>query len=464
LIADLGRNVWAGCRLSVFAPVRAWHYRFTVPQAFLLLVLSLSFICGYDFIYSRPNNQFSINGLNYQATLYILFFFSLVLIAGLNRANSSILKLGIMILSINPITFIVFVTLIELLRKQNLFDHWQPGSILFYANMVWVLSIVFRAISKTYKIPFQYRLGLLAIYFLFNVLPYHYLVHQPMWHVQYSKKLKHAEHPKLNLEKLFYSQDKLIESISSGLLTQRPGVIDLYFLAFAAYAGEDVFMNEARLARKLFDERFDTKGRSMLLINNLETYNNLPLANSHNLTAVLAKIGQQMDRAEDVLFLFLSSHGEEDDGLSVNIGQIELSTLTPGLLKQALDMSGIKWRVIVVSACFSGAFIKDLKDAHTLIITAASKDRSSFGCGHDGNFTYFGNAYFGEQLVHEYSFITAFNKASVEIEKREQEEQHLPSLPQIVVGDEIKIILEKLKERLMKNEIPTEETNSERIL
>ena len=43
--------------------------------------------------------------------------------------------------------------------------------------------------------------------------------------------------------------------------------------------------------------------------------------------------------------------------------------LAPGSL---LDKAGVKWRVLVVSACHSGSFIDTLKDDHTLITAAAA--------------------------------------------------------------------------------------------
>jgi len=43
-------------------------------------------------------------------------------------------------------------------------------------------------------------------------------------------------------------------------------------------------------------------------------------------------------------------------------------------LATALRESGIKWRVIVVSACHAGAFIHALQDDNTIILTAAAPD------------------------------------------------------------------------------------------
>ena len=107
-----------------------------------------------------------------------------------------------------------------------------------------------------------------------------------------------------------------------------------------------------------------------------------------------------MNRDEDVLFLALSSHGSRDSTIAVsNTGMTEQG-LSARTLAELLEESGIKWRVIVVSACFSGAFVKPLSDDHTIVITAASKSRSSFGCSDQRDLTYFGEAFYRDALPH----------------------------------------------------------------
>ena len=63
-----------------------------------------------------------------------------------------------------------------------------------------------------------------------------------------------------------------------------------------------------------------------------------------------------------------------------------------------LDDAGIRNRVIVVSSCYSGTFVDALRDDDTLVMTASAKDRNSFGCSNEADFTYFGKAYFDEAL------------------------------------------------------------------
>ena len=47
-----------------------------------------------------------------------------------------------------------------------------------------------------------------------------------------------------------------------------PGIVDVYFVGFGSSDEQDVFMKEVLYAQQLFDRRFDTRGRSTVLINN----------------------------------------------------------------------------------------------------------------------------------------------------------------------------------------------------
>ncbi|MCG8547413.1 MAG: C13 family peptidase [Alphaproteobacteria bacterium] len=258
---------------------------------------------------------------------------------------------------------------------------------------------------------------------------------------------KPARKFRVNVEKIYYQQFRLISEATRNLAEQRPGLPDLYFIGFAGDAHEDVFLRELRSVGKLFDDRFDTKNRSVLLINNPKTVGTAPLANSHNLLAALDQVRNRMDPDEDVLFLFLTSHGDPDL-LSVNFKPMRMNNLRAQDLRHLLDRSQIKWRVIVVSACYSGSFVDDLKDENSLIVTAARHDRPSFGCSHENDFTYFGRAYFDRALRESFSFTDAFASAVDMVTFWEKAENLQPSLPQIHVGAAIRPKLKEIEARL----------------
>src|SRR5262249_15554430 len=174
-----------------------------------------------------------------------------------------------------------------------------------------------------------------------------------------------------------------------------------------------------------------------------------------NLRNVLAHIGQVMNPDEDVLFLFLTSHGAPDM-FSIDVGPIHADQLYSDDLKDMLDASGIKWRVLVISACYSGSFINEPADDHTCISAAARYDRTSFGCASERNWTYFSEAFFDHALRRDTSFVAAFDEAQAEIANREGAEQLTPSDPQIRVGRAIPPKLAELERtaRLMQDATP----------
>jgi len=77
---------------------------------------------------------------------------------------------------------------------------------------------------------------------------------------------------------------------------------------------------------------------------------------------------------------------------------MELPGLSAQRLGELLRDSGIRWKVVLISACYSGGFIDPLADERTLVITASRADRTSFGCADTNELTDFGRAYFKEAL------------------------------------------------------------------
>ena len=224
--------------------------------------------------------------------------------------------------------------------------------------------------------------------------------------------------------------------LSEALAKLKPAPKDraqLFFVGVAGYGGQAVFTREVLSVRELFDQRFGTAERSLALINDPGTLSELPLATMSNLEHALAHVGRLLDPDRDTLFLFLTSHGEKGK-FTIQMPHLALPQLTPRHLKRMLDRSGIRNRIVVISACHSGSFVPVVADARTLVITAARADRSSFGCEDRRPWTYFGDAYFNQALRHEESFTRAFEDAKRTIARWERAARLTPSLPQIAGG------------------------------
>lgn len=234
-------------------------------------------------------------------------------------------------------------------------------------------------------------------------------------------------------EAALYEQPRLLQQALNRIDPSIPGKSDWYFMGVAGFSDQNVFRSEINKVRELFDVRFGTSGHSLALINNNYTWLDEPIATKTSILRGLKTIGQQMNADEDVLFLTLSSHGDENVIQLAN-PPLAMDNLDATWLREALDASGIRWRVIVVSACYSGSFIDELASPTTVIITASAADKMSFGCTNSAEMTYFGQAFFAESLRENTSFSDAFKDAAYRVQERELYMGFEPSEPQMVIG------------------------------
>jgi hypothetical protein len=255
-------------------------------------------------------------------------------------------------------------------------------------------------------------------------------------------------------EQVLYAQADQLEDSLDRIAPGRPGVTELYSITFAGSGSEDVFLNEALGVNEIMADLFDTGDRSIVLANSEKHPGETPFATVTSLQRALATVAERMDDGEDILFLFLTAHGTPDHTLDVSLTPYRFEQLTPVKLRQLLDESGIRFRVIVVSACYSGGFIRTLASPNTMVITASSADRASFGCRNGAQWTDFGKAFFKEALPTTGSFEGALQKARELIAQREKAAKLPASEPQIFVGDAIRERLQavhsqKLGQRLL---------------
>ena len=239
-------------------------------------------------------------------------------------------------------------------------------------------------------------------------------------------------------------QRALLDDMLARLPPQRPGVADLYVLGVAGDADEDVFRNEVLYLRQLSARRWDADGRMVALVNQPDTLPGeapLPPATYESIGRALDGLGQVLDPREDVLFVYLSSHGLDDSSFYLHTGPDQEDYLTPEDLAQLLEDAGIGNAVIVVSACYSGGFVPVLKAANRMLVTAARSDRPSFGCGNTDSATWFGRAFLVEALNATDDFAAAFGMARDSVRRREKQEGELPSHPQFAAGKAIAPVL-----------------------
>src|SRR5688572_751295 len=230
------------------------------------------------------------------------------------------------------------------------------------------------------------------------------------------------------------------------LAPERPGTVDLYTILVGADGSEDVFRREVAQVRRVLEERFDATGRTVTLVNTRSAAE--PEATLRSLAYALKGVAAKMNRDEDILFLHLTTHGGSNHVLVFSHGDQELYGLSTAYFKALLDQAGIRYRVVVVSACYSGAFVAPLAGPNALVITAASSKRQSFGCGKDSPITEFSKAFYLDALRQTRSFPQAARVATQIVHEAERAQKRKHSYPQMRLGAALEDPLRILEQRL----------------
>jgi Peptidase C13 family len=335
------------------------------------------------------------------------------------------------------------------------FSFWRMGQVLWAHPVKYAGAKVLGAlIIGTFLVPSQ------------PIVYGTYTVWQPrdVWYwsrtaANYFAETKTAEaqdqvpEPDIDVETTLYRQPGLIKQAVDNMLPSSADRAQLFFVGVAPSSAQSVFASEVLGAQALFDQRFGTEGRSLSLVNSRETIDNLPLASSVNLAAALEGVGQVMRGDKDVLVLFITSHGAKNL-ISVSFPYFDFKQITPKSLSQALDKAKIKNRVIIISACHSGSFIPALKNENTIVMAAASPEKTSFGCSNERDWTYFGDALINHALRKTKSFTAAFEQAREQISDWEKEQQLIPSEPQMFAGAEIVKLLDNPRPGALDGTVP----------
>jgi hypothetical protein len=245
-----------------------------------------------------------------------------------------------------------------------------------------------------------------------------------------------VENYRPDVERALYGEAAMLEEELAAVAPGNPGQPEVYFLGIAGDGTQRVFSREAAAFRDHLDRGSSLAARQVTLFNDRTLIGKRPMATRTSIERALATIGERMNPGEDVLVLYITSHGSDNHEISLENEHIGLDDLPARVLADMLSASGIRWRVIFISACYSGGFIEDLGNAYSLIVTAAAADRTSFGCADEAETTYFGRALL-DSLTRSADPAQVFRLLSEAVAEREEEESLDPSQHQFHLGPEM---------------------------
>jgi hypothetical protein len=249
-------------------------------------------------------------------------------------------------------------------------------------------------------------------------------------------------------------QSRLLTAALGKLKPERRGVTDA-FVVVAGLDSDAVFGREAAEAGRVLSRRFDADGHTIVVANGTGANDrNMPDGNPNHLAAALAQVGELMNKDEDVLVLYLTAHGHWVTGVAFRDGDRATGNIAPSRLAAMLNEAGIKNRLIIVSACYSGIFIPALQNDTTVTMTAASSEKPSFGCRAENDWTFFGDALINNAMRQPTPAADAFAAARVLISQWETAENLSPSNPQVDIGLNAPTWLDKLDARVPRGATP----------
>jgi Peptidase C13 family len=211
----------------------------------------------------------------------------------------------------------------------------------------------------------------------------------------------------------------------------------MHYLGIAASSRESVFQSEATGAGATVGKNWQLASSNVL---SGGMFSRVTLS---SVNAAIEAAAGKMDKERDVLFLLVTSHGGPDGaGVELSGG----GAMRAGQLRAMLDRAGVKNRVVVISACYSGQFIGQLSGPNTLVMTAANATNPSFGCSNQRSYTYFGDALFNYGMAQRGRDLrSAFAVARTTVTGWEKRDGEQPSQPQISVGARIGKTLQGVK-------------------
>lgn len=208
----------------------------------------------------------------------------------------------------------------------------------------------------------------------------------------------------------------------------------IIFAGFAMHSQAKAFRNDVLLAEKLVKD-IDPNALMLKLANPARDQSaDWPQATAENFALVMSKTAE-VARPQDRVLLLISTHSNPGL-LNINAGGKHLPPLQPKMLSDALAPLHKVPTLVVLSACYSGAFLEPLQAPNRVVLTATDVRRTAFNCQYKGEYTPFAEALFGQPGAESRSVTEWMGEAQKLIAAQEKRRKLAPSQPRIFVGDE----------------------------
>jgi hypothetical protein len=436
-LTTLIRNLIAGARLASFVRVDRSAFRFDLTQWLLIVVFSAVLDVALDGVRAAPGASWSALGVNAELFALGLLVLTSAVVAMFCRDGSIFVALPIVVLAAFPLLQIVHA-----LPGAARADIPSPWSTVFeLAILAWMIAVCVRAVHLLTESPPRHRLARAALGGLLLSLPLWFAPlggpFEGWWNVDETDDTATADVNPAS-EPVMAVQGYLLDHALDDLEDERSDVTDLYFVGFAPDSRQDGFRQELDMAQQVLDERFDTRGRSITLLNHRDTITEKPFATMTNLRRVLDEVGDAIDPDDDVVMLYLTAAPDAENGLAAVHPPLELVAVTPESVKQMLDSAGIRFRVVVVSTCAAGVWIDTLRDDDTAVLVSSPGQDHAAGCEGGAKPSPFGTALFGQALRSADSIPAAFAQVVRELA------QYGGTAPQLWMGRNIEAQLRKV--------------------
>ena len=423
-----------------------------------LLTIAVELVVGL--VNAGTNPQFDIYGINaliaWRASLLLV---GAVFAPQVYRATllSASLALSVLVGVLTALTPLALSHLppIDLEKVWGIEARYSGGA-LTALYLIWTLGAIFALFRSIVDGGRWNKLGRTAGYFAATFLVTWAFPHLPVfappdfslasaniWEEKRAAAIEQikSERPQVDAGQLALAQPALLDTAISRLAVQRDRAAHIFAIGVAGFSAEDVFIKELNGALLSLGQVLPIEGRTLRLVNHASLVNAAPLASLQNFAAAIHGVGKLMNKDEDILLLFMTSHGSSD-GFSLLMEGVDRSTLRPDQVASVLDDEGIKNRIVIVSACYSGIFLKPLGNDNSIVLTASDENSPSFGCSNERDWTYFGDALFNHALHPGVTLQQAFGEAKQLIAGLEAEGQLPASNPQGYFGA---ALVEKLR-------------------